>query len=53
MKFRADRHGKTEMFHFAQHDSGKYEILTRPFSNEIRLFAWEKIFEDFGAEIDL
>ena len=30
-----------------------YEILTRPFSNEIRLLAWEKLFEDFGAEIDL
>jgi hypothetical protein len=53
MKLRADRHEKTEMFHFAQHDSGEYEILTRPFSNEIRLFAWEKVFEDFGAEVDL
>ena len=52
MNVHADRHEKTEMFRFAQHDNG-YEILTRPFSNKIRLFAWEKIFEDFGAEIDL
>ena len=52
MNVHADRHEKTEMFHFAQHDNG-YEILTRPFSNKIRLFAWEKVFEDFGAEVDL